>query len=119
MNSTTKTRNAVFAVCSMLALFSSAFAGEPGDQVRSQTVKFADLNTGTPAGVEALYKRIHFAAQDVCSVSGTRDLGSAMSAATCAKESEARAIKRVNLPSLTAYYQMKTGGHSETLAAKR
>jgi len=42
-----------------------------------------------------------------------------MSAATCAKESEARAIKRVNLPSLTAYYQMKTGGHSETLAAKR
>jgi UrcA family protein len=40
--------------------------------VRSETVKFQDLNVGTPAGVEALYGRIHSAAVRVCSPSGGR-----------------------------------------------
>ena len=55
-----KTRNRAFLACSLVActLFSSAFAGEP---VRSETVKFHDVNVGTPAGVQLLYQRIHSA----------------------------------------------------------
>ena len=49
---------------------SSAFAGESDAQVRTQDIKFQDLNLDTTAGVEALYQRIHSAAERVCAVSG-------------------------------------------------
>jgi UrcA family protein len=111
-----QTRNTAFVVCSLVActLFSSAFAGEP---VRSKTVKFHDLNVGTPAGVQVLYQRIHSAVRSVCSVDGERGLAPAMSSATCAKETEAGVIKQLDLPALTAYYQIQIGVRPETLAA--
>src|SRR5262249_13829101 len=74
------------------------------EQFRAETVKYQDLNVATPAGVEALYRRIHFAARRVCSPGNwLEELG----ATACAKDAEARAIQKVNLPSLTAYYRMK------------
>jgi len=111
-----KTRNTAFVACSLVActLFSSAFAGEP---MRSETVKFHDVNVGTPAGVQVLYQRIHSAAKSVCSVDGERDLARAMNSATCAKVAEAGAIKQLDLPALTAYYQIKIGVRPEALAA--
>jgi len=111
-----KTRNRAFVACSLVActLFSSAFAGEP---VRSETVKFHDVNVGTPAGVQLLYQRIHSAVRSVCSVDGERGLARAQSSATCAKETEAGVIKQLDLPALTAYYQIKIGVRPETLAA--
>jgi UrcA family protein len=111
-----KTRHTAFVACSLLActLFSSAFGGEP---VRSETVKFHDVNVGTPAGVQVLYQRIHSAALSVCSADGVRDLARAQSSATCAKAAEAGAIKQLDLPALTAYYQIKIGVRPETLAA--
>ena len=69
MNSNVKTENrsaVAFSIAMLLAcavIVSSAFAD---DQVRSETVKFADLNVTTPAGAEALYTRIHAAAKRVC-----------------------------------------------------
>ena len=92
---------------------STAFAGE---QVRSETVKFPDLNVNTSEGVQTLYDRIHAAALRVCSSSdpiyqlGTRD---------CARNAEAKAIKTVNLPQLTAFYRMKTGNNTQPLSASR
>jgi UrcA family protein len=111
-----KTRKTAFVACSLVAgtLFSSAFAGEP---VRSETVKFHDVNVGTPAGVQVLYQRIRSAANSVCSVDGERDLARTMSSATCTKEAVAGAIKQLDLPALTAYYQIKIGVRPETLAA--
>src|SRR5689334_5548476 len=42
-------------------------SNSPADEpVRSETVKFQDPNVSTPAGVEALYSRIHSAAKRVC-----------------------------------------------------
>jgi UrcA family protein len=72
---------------------------------------------GTPAGVEALYSRIHSAAKRVCSGHGNwlYQLGEAV----CTKDAEARAIAKVNLPLLTAYYRMKTGDNRETITASR
>jgi UrcA family protein len=92
---------------------SNALADE---QVRSETVKFQDLNVGTPAGVEALYSRIHSAAKLVCAPpAGWEKFGPTV----CIRKAEADAIAKVNLPLLTAYYRMKTGDHKETIAANR
>jgi UrcA family protein len=119
MNSTVKTENRIpvaFSIAMLLAcvcVVSSAFAD---DQVRSETVKFADLNVNAPAGAEALYTRIHSAAKRVCSQTDPV-LGAAASA--CARKAEAQAIEKLSLPQLTAYYQMKTGKHTEPLSASR
>jgi UrcA family protein len=103
---------AMLLACVLVA--SNAFADE---QVRTETVKFQDLNLDTPAGVAALYSRIHSAAVRVCSPQGgwREQLG----AAACTKDAEAKAIDKVNRPSLTAFYRMKTGDHTETITAKR
>ncbi len=119
MNSNVKTENrsaVAFSIAMLLAcavLVSSAYAD---DQVRSETVKFADLNVNTPAGVEALYQRIHSAAKRVCSESGTLQQ---TAAGACARKAEADAIEKVSLSQLTAYFRMKTGNHTQPLAANR
>jgi UrcA family protein len=86
-------------------LLSSALAAEPEGQVRREDVKFQDLNLDTAAGVDALYKRIHAAAQRVCAVSGPLDevFFGGRSHAKCTKDAEARAIKEINLPALTLF----------------
>ena len=84
---------------------SSAFAAEPDGEVRMEDVKFQDLNLDTAAGVDALYKRIHAAAQRVCAVHAQEYLGSfsGRAAAKCTKDAEAQAIKEINLPALTVF----------------
>jgi UrcA family protein len=84
---------------------SSALAVEPDGEVRIEHVKFQDLNLDTAAGVDALYKRIHAAAQRVCAVHVQQYLGSfsGRAAAKCTKDAEARAIKEINLPALTVF----------------
>jgi UrcA family protein len=86
------------------------------DEVKSETVKFADLNVDTQAGVETLYSRLHSAARRVCFQT---DPTLQYAATGCIRNSLARAVEKVNLPLLTAYYQMKTGSHAEPLTAKR
>ena len=96
-----------------LALFGGAllspqvFAGEPSGP--SITVKFADLNLQTPAGVEALYKRIHSAAQQVCDSGGDRNLTILSFDRKCAASAESAAVKQVHNQALSAYYQTKMG----------
>jgi len=82
-------------------VLSSALAAEPDDEVRREDVKFQDLNLDNAAGVDALYKRIHAAAQRVCADSGQYDLGATSASVKCTKEAEARAIEKINLPALT------------------
>ena len=83
---------------------SRAFAAEPDGEVRMEHVKFQDLNLDTAAGVDALYKRIHAAAQRVCAFPAQEYLGSFAGRAStkCTKDAEARAIEKINLPALTA-----------------
>jgi UrcA family protein len=121
MNSKVKTVNRLspaLAAAMLLACawaLSTAFAGE---QVRSETVKFQDLNVNTSQGVEALYGRIHAAAWRVCSTSSTDPLYQS-AARDCARKAEAKAIGTVNLPQLTAFYRIKTGDHTQPLSASR
>lgn len=97
-----------------LLAVSSAFAD---DQVRTEVVNFQDLNVNTPAGVTALYMRIHGAAARVCSV--LPSTGQQLRELRCVKSAVAEAIEKVSLPALTAYYQMKSVSHPESLTATR
>jgi UrcA family protein len=89
-----------------------AFAEE---LVRSETVKFNDLRVDTPAGVQALYSRIHAAAKRVCEDS---DPVMGPGAIACARKAEAGAIQTLSLPQLTAYYREKTGNRSPLIAQR-
>jgi UrcA family protein len=86
------------------------------DQLRTETVKFQDLNVDTTAGVETLYGRIHSAVKRVCSETDRMEQARA---STCARKAEARAVESLNLPLLTTYYRVKTGGITQALRASR
>lgn len=121
MNANVKTANRIPRTLSTAMLlmcvctFSGAFADEP---VRSERVKFQDLNVDTQEGVQALYGRIHAAAARVCSDS---DPVLRLAAVACARKAEGDAIQKLNLPQLTAYYKIKTktGDHTQPLVAVR
>ena len=118
MNSNVKSHNRsilIYATAMWLACVLVAFDAHAGDDVRSETVKFADLNVGTPAGVEALYGRIHAAASHVCQQPG----GELQAERTCMRRAESGAIGKVNAPLLTAFYQKKTGSKPQTIIANR
>ena len=117
MNSNVKSYNRstfgyAAAACLTCVLF--AFNAHAGD-ARSETVKFGDLDLGTPAGVQALYGRIHAAARRVCE----QPAGELQAARKCMTRAENEAIGKVNVPLLTAFYQKKTGNHPSTITASR
>jgi UrcA family protein len=121
MNSNVQTMNGTFLghfaamLLAAVLVTSTAFADE---QVRSETVKFGDLNVGTSAGAEALYVRIHAAAKRVCTQL-SNDVWASNRMLSCITSAEAKAIEKVNLPLLTSYYQTKTGGQPKALIATR
>jgi UrcA family protein len=118
MNSNIKTANPTilaYAIAMWLACGLVASNAHADDQVRSETVKFADLNLSTSAGVEALYGRIHAAARRVCE----QPPGELAATGWCTTRAESKAIGKVNLPLLTAYYQKKTGNRPPALTANR
>lgn len=95
--------------CGLIA--SNAHAGD----ARSETVKFADLNLNSSAGVETLYGRIHAAARHVCGQSA----GQLTTVGRCMRRAEDDAVGKVNIPALTAFYQQKTGTAPKTITANR
>ena len=117
MNANVKIVNRTLLACASLWLAcvlvaSTAYAD---GQVRSEIVKFADLNVGTPAGAEALYGRIHAAARRVCE-QPTRDW---VDFRACVTKAESQAIGTLSLPMLTAYYEKKTGNHPQVFTVNR
>ena len=117
----TSIRIQLLACCAGLALVggavlsSNVFAGEPPGPP-SITVKFADLNLQAPAGVEALYKRIHNAAARVCDSGADRNLSILTYDRKCAAAAETQAIEKVHNAALSAFYQRKMGGANALVA---
>ena len=103
-----------YAAAACLTCVLLAFNAHAGD-VRSETVKFTDLNLGSTAGVQALYGRIHAAARRVCE----QPAGESRAVQPCMTKAESEAIGKVNVPLLTAFYQKKTESHSQTITASR
>ena len=119
MNSNIKTGSQAPLAVSLAAVLAAVFGASSAfadDQLRAEAVSFQDLNVSTPAGVEALYVRIHTAAKRVCSES---DRIQQQRAIACAKKAEAQAVNNLNLPLLTAYHRVKTGGAMQPLSASR
>jgi UrcA family protein len=73
-----------------LAVMSALINAHADDQVRSESVKFADLNLGSPADVEALYGRIRAAARRVCD----QPAGEQVDIRACMRKAESEAIGR-------------------------
>ena len=103
-----------YASTMWLACVLVAFNAHANDE-RSETVKFSDLNLSSPAGVEALYGRIHAAARRVCD----QPAGEQAAVKGCMTKAENGAIGKVNLPLLTAFYQQKTGRQPQAITASR
>jgi UrcA family protein len=118
MNSNVQTFNKAFLASAAALLLASVLVvskASAGEELRSETVKFQDLNVSAPAGAEALYNRIHAAAKRVCEQQGAWQ----PTVIACVKKAEATAIGKVNQPSLTAYYRTKTGDQTGSLTANR
>jgi UrcA family protein len=106
-----------FAQASLISILivGTAIAAAPDTDVRSQTVKFGDLNLQSDAGLESLYQRIHAAARHVCQTDDPT-LWSAYAMLRCERKAEDGAITKLDVPGLTALYQKKTGRPAPMLA---
>lgn len=106
-----KTSNTMFGaavLCASMIIGGSAFADMSINPAPAEIVKFHELNLNSPAGVAALYARIHAAAVRVCT-SGSRDLSRSREEKVCVNEAEALAVKDVNVDGVTAYFEIKSG----------
>ena len=84
--------------------FAAASPAADSPEVRSITVKYADLNLSTPEGAAALYGRIRGAARNVCAASGVRDLSVRSGEEACVHKAILDAVTSVNKPALFAVY---------------
>lgn len=102
----TKTLTVVAAVAILASTLTASLAqARVQGEVRSETVRFDDLNLASPAGVQALYLRIRTAARDVCGpseITGERAASAAWK--DCVNASVNQAVRKVDHPLLSAYY---------------
>jgi UrcA family protein len=111
MNTFTQNRkNLIAAVAAVL--FGSAAVAAHADTVNdvpAVTVRYADLNLDTQAGVAALYNRIHNAAVQVCGDVDSRQLEEAVAAKACVDRAIAASVNAVQNPQLTRAYVVHGG----------
>ena len=96
------TMAAVAAVC--FAAVTIAHADEA-----ARTVRYSDLNLSTQAGAAVLYKRIRFAAEDVCGDVHSWQLAEAKAAKACVDRAIFTGVRSVNAPMLTSEYNAHAG----------
>jgi UrcA family protein len=97
-----------------LGSFVSLDARASGDEQRSTTVEYAELNLTTQKGVATLYRRLERAARGVCSDTGERvPLAERVVAQRCTKAALADAVKQVDIPELSAMHQARIAGSGQ------
>jgi UrcA family protein len=119
MYSNTNTTRTIFTACSAAVMSLTCTLLVALAFVPKQTVKFQDLNIGSSDGAAALYQRVHVAAQHVCFAGWDKNPVKVERAEACASEAEARAVNQLNVPELTAYYQMQTNRDSLTASLSK
>jgi len=102
----------IIGVCFAAALTGYAVAthaDEPGGGVRSIIVHYAELDLAKPQGIEVLYRRIQGAARRVCRAHpGSVSVRDPRAWKKCYVDATERAVRQVNLPTLTALHQSRT-----------
>jgi UrcA family protein len=91
---------AVAGAFAALAVTTTSFAAPYSDAVPSVTVRYDDLNLATPAGVDALYRRISSAARAVCWDESSRGLNFVAASKLCQANAVDKAVREVNNPQL-------------------
>ena len=91
----------------LLALAAPAFASS--GEARSVSVKTADLNLSSAAGVEALYSRIQGAARKVCSEAEGRSAARVVEHRTCLRTAMDSGVIAADNAALSALHLAKTG----------
>lgn len=102
---------AVLLVC---ILATAAAIGAEALSTR-ETVRYQEVDLAAPANTASLYSRIHSAALRVCT-SGRRKTAE-LDEDNCARSAEARAVAKINVDTLTAYFEAQVGQTAPTLAA--
>jgi len=89
----------------------AVFSGEyPSKVFNVRTVSYAGLDLSTEAGARVAYRRIHSAAQGVCSYLYTLEPGQRRHIwDTCVRDAIARAVVGIGAPGLTAYATARIG----------
>ena len=87
----------------LYALSWDCIAAARSNDVRTETVRFADLNLARPAGADELYRRIQQAARDVCEPNGSAGYPSGYQ--KCRSNAIARAVADVGAPLLTEHHR--------------
>jgi len=100
---------AALGMLTSVAFGASALQAEPAAELPTVTVRYADLNLNTPAGVEMLYARLRAASRSVCGVVDAHGLNDAQAAKSCYREVLEAAVENVHLPTLTALHSTGTG----------
>lgn len=100
----------LLAVALALAPSAQAGAAAQGDGPPSALVRFGDLNLDSSAGAQILYERIVRAAYTVCApFAAAGHLTPSGAWYNCVDQAIAGAVRRVDRPSLTAYYARRQG----------
>jgi UrcA family protein len=103
------------AAAATLSCATAALA-QISDTVPSVSVKYPDLDIGSPAGARVLLERIEAAAKTVCGgAPDIRELDRWASFEACRRSAVARAVVAVDSPVLTA---MAHGGYPASFAAR-
>jgi UrcA family protein len=97
----------LISALSIFTLSANCLAAAPSNNVRTQVVNFADLDTTRAAGIQALYHRIQRAARDVCEQNDAR-ANLKESYGHCTSVAISRAVADVGSPLLTEYHRAAT-----------
>jgi UrcA family protein len=106
------------AISLAVLMGTSVFAQAAQDTLRTQEVRFSDLNLETPAGSEALYRRIAVAAEVVCQDYDGREIMKRRLREKCMGNAIGQAVGQINHPRLSAYYSLHNRGKSPPTAAQ-
>jgi UrcA family protein len=102
----------ITAITTSLAIATHASASSAESETR--LIRYADLDLSQDTDVRRLYHRIRTAAREACG--GSYLLAPVMSRGLkrCAEDATARAVARVNAPSLTRYHATLTHASART-----
>jgi UrcA family protein len=83
-------------------------AATPDDESLSVAVKYDPQSLSTQDGARALYRKLVRAAKEVCPTNSASPLVPSAAVAECRAQSVARAVFKINNPSLVAVYNTNT-----------
>ena len=116
MKTTNYTKQIAMATIASICVASAAM-GAHADELNAptRTVRYSDLNLDTPAGISVLYKRIRYAAEEVCGDASWRGLAEAAAAKACVDHAVYVSVHSVNNAKLTSEYQAHMGVVRESI----